>query len=360
MKQYIIKLKNAIKVTSIGRYIMTIRREKKGKSVQKATQVLDKFYHGHEKKRILEDMLSCSQKYRLNYEEYFLYNFENKSDAERKQFISDSERVTICELFNQPKNQIIFDDKGETAKTFKKFFGRQTAVFRGSKDIDSIREFLLKHKRCIAKPLTSACGYGVKVINVNDEVDKIAHLLITNYCSGLSSGGILEELIIQAEPMVSIHSQSVNTVRIPTVRLDDRVEIFQPFFRAGRGESIVDNGGAGGIICALDEKTGKVIAAKDEKCQKYIVHPDTNFPLIGFTIPEWDKAVEFVEQLVQVVPSNRYTAWDLAYTSNGYVLVEANARGQFLSQIPLEYGFRSQVMQYFKELNINYNGKVEI
>lgn len=162
----------------------------------------------------------------------------------------------------------------------------------------------------------------------------------------------MEELISQDDRLGRIHPQSVNTVRVPTIRLNDRTILFHPFFRVGRGESVVDNAGSGGIICALDSKTGTVIAAADEHGNKFTVHPDTKEKLIGFEIPEWDKAVEFVEALVKVVPSNRYTGWDIALTNEGWILIEANARGQWVAQIPLQQGFRKEYMQYMQELNL--------
>ena len=354
MNTLIVKAKDSIKVTSLGRFIMRFRRNVRGKSRSNAINVMHSFLGTDldpvRERAILDDMIACSKKYNFSYAEYFLFDIQRKSDNERRSFISDSERVDICEKLNNGKNQYIFDDKGKTAELFSAYYRRETLAFRSKKDEKKLEDFLKRNQRAIVKPISSACGQGIMLIDKNSRIT--ASELISRFCTGLSGGGIIEELIVQDEYMMALHPQSVNTVRIATIRMENRVVIFHPFFRVGRGESVVDNAGAGGIICAVDDKTGTVIAAKDEKGHKYDLHPDTQLPLIGFKLPEWRDAIELAKELAMKVPSNRYTGWDLAHTNLGWVLVEGNARGQFLAQIPLELGFKEEVTSYLKELGI--------
>ena len=45
-------------------------------------------------------------------------------------------------------------------------------------------------------------------------------------------------------------------------------------------------------------------------------------------------------ELARQIPSNRYAGWDLALTKNGWLMIEGNARGQFVGwQIPMQKGF---------------------
>ena len=164
-------------------------------------------------------------------------------------------------------------------------------------------------------------------------------------------GVILEERIVQHPAMARLHSASVNTVRIATVRIDDaEIEFFPPALRVGRDGSAVDNAGAGGIICVADLQTGVVTCARDERGNGYITHPNTGEPLVGFQIPRWEEALQLVRELAQVVPTNRYTGWDLALTESGWVLVEANARGQFIWQYASQTGSREQVERIFEKI----------
>lgn len=150
--------------------------------------------------------------------------------------------------------------------------------------------------------------------------------------------------------MASLHPKSLNTVRIPTIRYDDRVEIIHPFLRMGRGDAVVDNAGAGGIMGNVDVTTGVVYAASDELGRAYTQHPDTGVELIGFVIPQWKEAVEQVKEMAMVLPSVRYVGWDMALTKSGWVMIEGNDKGQFIFQVADRKGFRDEFEKIRKEL----------
>jgi len=59
----------------------------------------------------------------------------------------------------------------------------------------------------------------------------------------------------------------------------------------------------------------------------YKKHPDTNFDLIGYQIPRWEEAKSLSKELALVLPDNHYCGWDLVLTDEGWVLQEANDRG---------------------------------
>lgn len=150
--------------------------------------------------------------------------------------------------------------------------------------------------------------------------------------------------------MQSLHPSSLNTVRIPTVRYDDRVEVIHPFLRIGRGSAVVDNAGSGGIMGNIDVATGSVYAAADELGKDYKIHPDTGVSLIGFTIPKWQEVLSLVKQMALVVPSVRYVGWDMALSPKGWVMIEGNDKGQFVWQVADRNGFRAELDNIIKEL----------
>jgi len=144
-------------------------------------------------------------------------------------------------------------------------------------------------------------------------------------------GSKLEELIRQAPELAAFHPASVNTVRIPTLFLGGRALVYHPFLRTGIGPSIVDNGGSGGILAGIDPATGTVeTAGRDESGIYYEKHPDTGLVFRGFQVPQWPELLALADQLCRIVPTNRYTGWDFALTAQGWILVEANDRGQFV------------------------------
>ena len=303
-----------------------------------------------EEKRILQDMWNTRYKLGFNRNEYFWYRFEEKDWEARHAFVPDNARDKYCRQMNPPEIHLLFDDKAETYRTFKEFYGRECCRYRGDIDKVALKEFVQKHDRFIIKPNDMYCGIGIKVVDVNSfvSIDEMINQLNQEYPKGL----IAEELIIQSDIMSAFHPSSVNSVRMPTVRFDDRIDIIHPFMRIGRNGACVDNAGSGGIMATVDVESGILLAAADEHGHTYINHPNTNVPIVGFQIPRWEEAKALVRELAQVVPNQRYAGWDIALTDNGWVMIEGNARGQFVWQIVTQEGFRREIETIMQELNL--------
>lgn len=306
---------------------------------------------------VLKDMIRMQTQYRFGYDEYFLYRFFNKSDAERLEFIADYDRIGVVESLNRATNQPLFDDKARTYRKYGKYYRRELlAVGNGQSDFQKLKDFWQKHERIIIKPADSSCGNGVKILDISKAEN--ADAIVKDTLEQNTRGLIAEELIRQAGEMAKLHPQSVNTLRITTLRMNDRVEVLHPFLKIGRGDSVVDNGGAGGILCTINAD-GVVDYTGDELGRSFDVHPETGEQIVGFCIPRWNEVIEMVKELALVTPTNRYTGWDVALSKDGWVLVEANARGQFVGwQIPSQKGFRREICSLLMEISEKKHGKL--
>lgn len=364
MQEFFRSLLEYFKVTPLGyslffhRQVSVLARSKGGLNI--AFRTLKDFGFENlpekEKQALVADMISCTKKFHFSFGDYFRFHLGEKSDAERCEFVSDLDRGFYVSKLNKPKNEHIFNNKVLAAKTFADFYKRDFCLVASASDAGALQDFLLKRREVIVKPIASSSGRGIKRVglaNGNDaDAAKLASEIVKEYCTVKCGGAIVEELIVQDERMGALHPKSVNTVRITSIRLDDRTVIFHPNLRVGRGDSVVDNAGAGGILAPVDPATGRVIAAGDKKGIFYKVHPETGAQLEGFEVPCWQDAVEVVRKLAQVVPSNRCVGWDLALSKSGWVLVEANSRGQWGGQFVLQQGFRREIETYLKELGI--------
>ncbi len=291
---------------------------------------------------VKKDMRRCVMKYGCLYDEYFYFDFLNHKDkAYRRSYITDFTRFKYYNKLNKPENEQLFDDKYLTWQTFSRYYKRKLLRFHEDTPLDALREFIGDQKAFAAKQNFSACGNGIVKVNVDDfdSIEQLAAFLIKN------NHTILEELIIQADPMASLHPASLNTLRIPVVRMDDENIVFvSPFVRMGRGGSFVDNVGSGGIFARIDVETGKLSTdGYDTMNNLYPTHPDTGVRLKGFQIPDWEAAKALVKELAFIVPSNRYTGWDIAYTADGWVMVEGNSKGQFRGAQILGCGLAPQM-----------------
>ena len=300
------------------------------------------------RQRLIADVTASARAYGFSFNEYMLFSLSEKSEEEKRSFVSDWEHAAICERLNQGRNLYLFDHKAFTFSAFRPFYHRDVRFVPRSENDGAIREFARQHGTFVIKPAVSAGGSGMQIVDGSDEAALKAAI---EKARKTPHGVILEERIVQHPAMARLHSASVNTVRIATVRIDDaEIEFFPPALRVGRDGSAVDNAGAGGIICVADLQTGVVTCARDERGNGYITHPNTGEPLVGFQIPRWEEALQLVRELAQVVPTNRYTGWDLALTESGWVLVEANARGQFIWQYASQTGSREQVERIFEKI----------
>ncbi len=301
-----------------------------------------------EKKRILADMKAAGKKYGFTFREYTLYGFERLSPEEQHAFVSDCERIDICRALNTPESIRVFGDKYETYRLFSESFGRELVLI-GPGEKEKLISFINSHNGFIAKSPGDFGGFGVKVYS--PEACKSAEAVAEEVFGSFSGSFVVEELLENVPALKALHPASLNTIRIPTVRFANRVEVVHPFLRIGRGACVVDNASSGGIMGAVDPATGVVFAAADEDGNFYSVHPDTGVPIVGFRIPCWAEAVSLAKKLATVIDGQKYCGWDIAPTTRGCVLVEANAGGMFVWQIPEQKGFRPELEQILKELS---------
>ena len=360
-----IKVKSILKGTKLGTLLRKYRWNKDILSKENAQRIVNKYMGSlseDENEKVITDILDMARKYRFSAEEYFYYHFKDKDENERKTFLSNLNRVDFCEHLNQAKNLAIFDDKTKSAEVFGGYYKRDFCGVKTKKDITKFLDFVEKHNRFILKPISGSCGNGIVILDLSQADDKEQKFneLFKKYCSGSKDGFIVEELVIQAPEMAQFHQSSINTVRIATVKFDEGAEVIAAFFRTGRGGSIVDNAGAGGVFGAIDIKTGTIIAVGDEYGNSYEKHPDTNVKMVGFTIPRWEEAVAIAKELATVVDGNRYAGWDLALTDKGWVMIEGNARGQFVWQIPLQKGFLAETNAILRRLGMQEMEKLGI
>lgn len=353
MNRFYMKARTMVLRTSIGkkmRYMMQMRSYK----ISNAEKYVDEYFSDlseTEKREIVSDMMSEAKKYNVGFDEYIMYHFRERDFEDRRLFIPTKERALYCERLNKPENQMIFDDKGKTYEVFKKYFKRDlTEVVGWSKESTlNFEKFVQAHPKFIIKPFNGGNGRGIKIVDCSGKpFDTFCDQLKKDYPDGF----VAEELIKQCKELAEVHPESVNTLRVFTVRFDDRIE-FLPFaWRVGRGSACVDNGGSGGIFCALNDE-GEIIKTSDEKGRFYDVHPDTNHPLVGFKVPRLEEAKELSKELAMVVPSNRYCGWDLALTDDGWVMQEGNWQGGIVAfQCPLQKGYRKEMDAIMKELNL--------
>ncbi|MFM1515255.1 sugar-transfer associated ATP-grasp domain-containing protein [Helcococcus ovis] len=200
---------------------------------------------------------------------------------------------------------------------------------------------LKKEGKVIVKPSDDMQGNGVEILNFTDNEKKAKKLFEEKVKLG---DFIVQELVKQSDQMNRLNKSSVNTFRITTLLINDKVEFVSSIVRYGQEGSIVDNMARGGISRVLD-KDGymskqakiheKLFTTEDFKSEK----------LEGFK-----EALALAKKLHPRFSHARYIGWDFAVDQNNQpVFIELNAYpvnnqrqygpalGDFTAQILDEY-----------------------
>ena len=207
--------------------------------------------------------------------------------------------------------------------------------------------FCNRHHQIFAKQNKGNCGIGARLFSITDdeEAKKVFDEL-------LSSGEwIIEELIRQDSVISQINASSINTVRFPSFKKNGVVKCVFPCMRFGRGGSIVDNAGQGGVFVSIDQNTGEIVTdAFDEKGNCFVSHPDSGITFRGFRIPQWEDLIDLVKRAHLALPDDQvYVAFDCALSDKGWCLVEGNWGDWILQQISLKRGLRNEFISFLKD-----------
>lgn len=348
IKAWAVHNKPLAKCLAIAKYIKYIKR---GNGYQEVQQVLETFVKAEKRtdRRYIQeltlDMFFSVFYYQVDMEEYFWYQFEGKTDSERRAYIGSIEKDRLCAEISDAKSRRTLADKYECYVFFKKFFGRDVIKVSGQEDKAVFEEFLSKHKKFIVKPLDWSEGKGIYCITAESmDVDKCFQKVLA------SSPCVVEQCIDQVYEMAQFHPQSVNTVRIATFNNAGRIKVLFSIFRTGIGSSVVDNTAQGGLFASVNIVNGRTQSdAYAGNGRVYQTHPDTGCVFDGFQVPYWSDLVHVAINAAQTFPQHNYICWDFALTNCGWVMVEANSRGNFLGYQMFSGGIREVFMKEFRE-----------
>ena len=210
-----------------------------------------------------------------------------------------------------------------------------------------LEAFLGKHATFIQKPVDGQSGHDVSKRRTEEITDTAQALAWWR-----KEGFMLEEIIVEDPTLAAYNPDSLNTIRVCTIRnKDGNYDIINAAFRIGRKGKCVDNFDGGGIAAKIDFDSGEVVAAAvNGMGQRFERHPDSGIPSIGAMIPKWDEIKDTAVRSAQKLPG-RCVAWDFCVNSNGEVtLIEANSAPSIdFMQLVEGYGFASLLDRYVAE-----------
>lgn len=296
--------------------------------------------------KIFFDMIDCGMKYQAGYMDYDLFNMYELNDEERKTILTRGKNNEFITAFNNTKYFHIFDNKDEFNERFKNYLNRDYFIVSND-NYEEFLKFLDDKKEIVVKPLNLSCGKGIEKLKVTKTNKKeLFDKILKNETF------LVEEVAIQNKIINKLHPESVNTIRIVTLRNKYNVtSVVASFIRIGTGKNVVDNFNHGGICAPVSLDDGVIThPAVDKNGNTYKIHPDTKINLVGYALPLWNDVLELVKEASKEVPEIGLVGWDVCIGNDKPCLIEANQfPGHDIYQLPAHRDGNIGVLPIFEE-----------
>lgn len=278
-------------------------------------------------KQIKEYWHKYTKDFNISYHKYYI-NRTGKFDV---RYIPDDLYVSkIDPYFNNREIQIGVCDKNYFDLWFKDanmprtiarmingvFFDKNYKIITK----EDVIKLLEKENAFVLKPCLGSCGGENVSFHENKNLKEIIKLL-----DKLPSNNVIFQEPIQQHKILSdIHKESVNSLRIMTLQLNNKIHYLQGVLRMGVGNSKVDNAMSGGIYCGINLDGSLKNKAFDLYGKEFSKHPQ-GYVFKDTVIPGYEKAVEMVKKEAEKMAHFRMISWDVAIDKDAEpVLIEAN------------------------------------
>ncbi len=277
--------------------------------------------YGWEAFKIFFDVLYCRRKFHCKLNEYLFYDFQNKSNRVRKDYLLRYHQRIRYRLVDGDTDSKL-SSKQHQYETFGDMLSREWLMVDGV-DIQTLSAFVEKHGRVILKPDFGSQGKGVYSLKAEEIPEKLLPL----YGEIKGKNYICEQYLVQHSAIAAVNPSSVNTIRIFTLCDGKSVKITSAALRTGGAESVCDNMSAGGVGASVDIESG-VVCTRGIDFEKniYMYHPATGVQFLGLQIPFWEEVKNMVKVAAMRAKTTAVFGWDIAITENGPAIIEVNKR----------------------------------
>lgn len=182
-------------------------------------------------------------------------------------------------------------------------------------------------KAFIKPSVDSGSGKDCRVIECHQGHDQRTGDSIEKLLEQYGKNFVIQECIATAKEVSSLHPESVNTFRVITYILNDRIYHVPTIMRIGSGNNHLDNAHAGGMFIGIDDAGNMLEQAYTEFHKVYTVHPDTKIEFKTHQIPAIEKVHKAAHEMHSRIPQVGMVNWDFTINQDGNpVLIEANIR----------------------------------
>jgi hypothetical protein len=146
--------------------------------------------------------------------------------------------------------------------------------------------------------------------------------------ANFKDGYLFQERLSVHPDLAKVCGDKTATVRMLVIEQDGEPEILGTAWKIPAGDNVADNfWRPGNMLASVDADTGTVVEAIQGlgiKRKTVFAHPDSNEAIAGLKLPDWDKAKALVLSASRLLHDTWMIGWDVAFTPDGPVIVEAN------------------------------------
>lgn len=154
-------------------------------------------------------------------------------------------------------------------------------------------------------------------------------LRLSRLSRSAGSAMLVQECLENNADLIPISGSALSTTRLVTLMNErDEPEIVEAYYRTSVvPTATVDNFHGGGVLFPVDIATGKLRAGCGEvfnAVSPILEHPETGNTVAGRMLPGWDEMAALSRRAHRLFPELAISGWDIAYSPDGPVIVEAN------------------------------------
>lgn len=159
----------------------------------------------------------------------------------------------------------------------------------------------------------------------------VAPQALAETMAGRAAGFLLQRRLTAEPELAASFGPRLWSVRLLVLITAAGPVIHRAVAKVATGDNPADNFWRhGNMLAAIDRDTGRIsraVCGTGADLRIDPAHPDTGRPLVGTSIPDWDRVTGLARDAARLLPGIRTQSWDIALTDAGPVVLEVNFGG---------------------------------
>ncbi|WP_029233699.1 sugar-transfer associated ATP-grasp domain-containing protein [Butyrivibrio sp. VCB2006] len=263
--------------------------------------------------------------------DYFIYElYKYRNPFYRNHNVNRTRLIFMRSRLNDQTSTDFLTSKPDFYNAYNEYLGRKWCCVDDVSEEEFIKRLSSANGHVFVKPIGGYGGEGARKVSADEnELRKLYREL-----SDSEDKYLVEEYYEQKGFFHDVNPSSLNTIRMITLKCDDKIELVYAFLRVGMADSIVDNLHSGGLSYVIDIKNGEILKGVNYRTNEVEIHPSTNTKVTGHIIPNWESVVDFTVKLHKMAPEGAHMiGWDICVSDDEIIVIEGNASPAFLRDV---------------------------